>query len=129
MAEKFNTRNVAQKEIYDSYMGILRISPNEINGTEIDDATQLLNTLYDEDKKQRTEIILSDSDGNILPITFQPRAFEQSVIKRNSTNTIDTESKVDVLNVSTIIGVSGGTKGNLYVSDTLKCRSTLIITE
>lgn len=128
MAENFNTRNVAQKEIYDSYMGILRISPNEINGTEFDDATQLLNTLYDEDKKQRTEIILSDSDGNILPITFQPRAFEQSVIRRNVAQGIDTEQKTDVLNVSTIIGISGGTKGNLYVSDTLKCRSTLIVT-
>jgi hypothetical protein len=91
MAENFNTRNVAQKEIYDSYMGILRISPNEINGTEFDDATQLLNTLYDEDKKQRTQIILSDSDGNILPITFQPRAFEQSVIRRNVAQGIDTE--------------------------------------
>lgn len=28
MADRYNVRNVAQKEIYDSYMGILRISPN-----------------------------------------------------------------------------------------------------
>jgi hypothetical protein len=36
MAERFNVRNVAQKEIYDSYMGILRISPND----GIDDPTE-----------------------------------------------------------------------------------------
>ena len=40
MADRYNIRNVAQKEIYDSYMGILRISPNENEiGEIIDDPT------------------------------------------------------------------------------------------
>lgn len=128
MAEKFNTRDVAKKEIYDSYMGILRISPNEINGIEIDDATGLLNTLYDESKKQRTKITVSDSDGNWLPITFQPKAFESSIIKRNS-NGVDLMENCDIIHITTLIGKNGGTegKGNLYVSDSLKCRSTLLL--
>lgn len=131
MPEKFNTRDVSKKEIYDSYMGILRISPNEINGTEVDDATILLNTLYDEDKKDRTKITLSDSDGNWLPITFQPRAFQTNVTRRDTTTGIDKSNiPYDVLHIATLIGKNGGSegKGFLYVSDSLKCRSTLFLT-
>ena len=129
MAERFNTRNVAQKEIYDSYMGILRISPNEVNGSIVDDATQILNTLYDEDKKKRTTIILSDSNGTILPITFQPRAFETLTIERNQKTGVDFEKEVDLLNVATLIGIDGNEgQGDLFVSDTMKMRSTLILT-
>ena len=127
MSEKFNTRDVSKKEIYDSYMGILRISPNVINGSEIDDPTQLLNTLYDEDKKKRTEVNVSDSDGNILPITFQPKAFEQKVLRKNVKLSVDTYEQADIINISTIIGDASGTLGNLYVSNTLKCRSTLLV--
>lgn len=132
MAERFNTRDVKNKEIYDSYMGILRISPNEVKGTDIDDPTQILNTLYDEDKKERTKIILSDSDGNILPVNFQPRAFETTVIKRDPKSLVDTASQVDVLNLTTIIGKDDGSDSSfanskLYVSNEFKCRSTLII--
>lgn len=42
MADRYNIRNVSQREIYDSYMGILRISPNIINGKWEDDPTELL---------------------------------------------------------------------------------------
>ena len=100
MAERFNTRNVKNKEIYDSYMGILRISPNEIMGTDVDDPTQLLNTLYNEDEKRRTVIILSDSDGNILPVTFQPRAFNTTVVERDTTTATDSFKNIDLLNVA-----------------------------
>lgn len=127
MSEKFNTRDVSKKEIYDSYMGILRISPNVINGTEIDDATQILNTLYDEDKQQRTQVIVSDSDGNMLPLSFRPRAFEQQVLRRDTKTSIDTNEYTDVINVATIIGDTAGTLGNLYVSNMMKCRSTLYV--
>lgn len=132
MAERFNTRDVKNKEIYDSYMGILRISPNEVKGTDIDDPTQILNTLYDEDKKERTKIILSDSDGNVLPVNFQPRAFETTVIKRDPKSLVDTASQIDVLNLTTIIGKDDGSDTNfsnskLYVSNEFKCRSTLIV--
>ena len=131
MPEKFNTRDVSKKEIYDSYMGILRISPNEINGAEVDDATMILNTLYDEDKGCRTKITLSDSDGNWLPVTFQPRAFQTNVTRRDAQTGIDKSNQpADVIHIATLIGKNGGTegKGFLYVSDTLKCRSTLLVT-
>lgn len=43
---RYTIRNVAQREIYDSYMGILRISPNlDKNGKMVDDPTNFLNTL------------------------------------------------------------------------------------
>lgn len=132
MAERFNTRDVKNKEIYDSYMGILRISPNNVKGTDIDDTSQILNTLYDEDKKERTKIILSDSDGNVLPVNFTPRAFETTITKRDSSTLIDTSHQVDIINIATIIGVDDGddsssANSKLYVSNEMKCRSTLLI--
>jgi hypothetical protein len=45
--EYFSVRDVSQKQIYDSYMGILRISPNKINNKDVDDPTTILNTLVD----------------------------------------------------------------------------------
>lgn len=47
MADRYNVRNVAQKEVYDSYMGILRISPNLVYEVDEDDATEMLETLSD----------------------------------------------------------------------------------
>ena len=132
MAERFNTRDVKNKEIYDSYMGILRISPNEINGNDVDDPTAILNTLYDEYNKRRTTVTLSDSDGNVLPLNFRTKAFETKILKRNESNTADIENNVDVINVVSVIGPYNGddsafTNSTLYVSNTMKCRSTLSI--
>ena len=45
--EYYAVRDVTQKEIYDSYMGILRISPNKYNNRDVDDPTTILNTLVD----------------------------------------------------------------------------------
>lgn len=61
---KYNVRSVAPRQVYDSYMGILRISPNNNE----DDPTTLLETIDE-------EIKLSDSNGTKLPITFIPKAF------------------------------------------------------
>lgn len=61
---KYNVRAVASKQVYDSYMGILRISPN--NGE--DDPTSLLET-------KGKDIKLSDSNGHVLPITFSSQSF------------------------------------------------------
>lgn len=61
---KYDVRDVAQKQVYDSYMGILRISPN--NGE--DDPTSLLET-------KGEKIKLSDSNGHELPITFSSESF------------------------------------------------------
>ena len=49
MVKTQSIRNVGSKEIYDSYMGILRISPNMFDGESIDDTTTLLKTLKDKD--------------------------------------------------------------------------------
>ena len=107
--ERYNTRNVAQKEVYDSYMGILRISPISLNDSDIDDPTQFVNALYDEEKQERMKIILSDSDGNVLPVKFSPRAFEQKVTLPVS-NGLSSDTTVDVINMATILD------RNLYVS-------------
>lgn len=61
---KYNVRSVAPRQVYDSYMGILRISPNYNE----DDPTTLLETIDE-------EIKLSDSNGTKLPITFIPKEF------------------------------------------------------
>lgn len=61
---KYNVRSVAPRQVYDSYMGILRISPNYNE----DDPTTLL-------EKVDEEIKLSDSNGTKLPITFIPKKF------------------------------------------------------
>jgi hypothetical protein len=77
---QYNIRNVSQKEIYDSYMGILRISPNSVQGKNVDDPSVILNVLVDfdglfGDKNEQTKITLSDSDGNVLPLYFVPKTF------------------------------------------------------
>lgn len=89
--QKFNVRDVGQKEIYDSYMGILRISPNRMYGADVDDPTTILNTLVDfhgafggvneeGTRNSKMEIRLSDSDGNLLPIYFIPKAFNTKIL-------------------------------------------------
>ena len=50
---RYTVRNVAQKEIYDSYMGILRISPNyDANEKMVDDPTNFLNTIKSEQSSE-----------------------------------------------------------------------------
>lgn len=120
--EVFGTRDVKNKEIYDSYMGILRISPNEVYGTDIDDPTELVNSLYNIEKKERTKIILSDSDGNVFnTIYFQPKAFQQKVVTRDSNTQIEKTDIQDVINMSTIVDTT------VYVSNNMKSRSTLLL--
>ena len=95
MADRYNIRNVAQKEIYDSYMGILRISPNENDNKQIiDDPSEILNTID-------SEIQLSDSDGNKLPLTFIPKQFD------------------DLINIKSYI------KGNIYICNKFQSKSTI----
>lgn len=90
----YDIRGVAQRQVYDSYMGILRISPNYGE----DDPTDLLNT-------PGKIIKLSDSDGNELPIKFIPKAF------------------TDYINISTNVD------DNVYATQTLTVRSTLLLTD
>lgn len=61
---KYDVRAVQSRQVYDSYMGILRISPNDGE----DDPTRLL-------EKIGSELKLSDSNGHQLPITFISKEF------------------------------------------------------
>jgi hypothetical protein len=76
-------------------MGILRISPNKVNGRDVDDPTSILNTLVDFNgvfqglnetatKNKQINISLTDSDGNLLPIWFIPKAFSREVLLKNT---------------------------------------------
>lgn len=97
-----NLRKVGNLEIPDSYRGILRISPNLLN----DDPTPLLQT-------PGTEIYLSDSSGNQLPITFIPQKFKAYVDGRLG--------ECDIINITI-------KTDKLYVSNELNIRQTLYIT-
>lgn len=124
MADRYNVRNVAQKEVYDSYMGILRISPNSYIGKDIDDPTDMLNTLVDfegyfqdHNRYESIKVRLSDSDGNILPVTFLPNTFKSTVLRIE--NGVEHFVLEDVINITTDIS------RYLYASNNLTVRSTI----
>ena len=124
MADRFNVRNVAQKEVYDSYMGILRISPNLVYGVDEDDATNMLHTLVDFRKEYTEEggeikVQLSDSDGNMLPVYFIPRAFSTEVTLRDNGN--------NYTSIENIVNICTWTNDTLFVSNNLDVRSTLLL--
>lgn len=120
---QFNVRNVSQKQIYDSYMGILRISPNTMYGRDTDDPTSILNTLvdfngifYTNNKNKHITVRLSDSDGNLLPIYFVPKAFK-------------TENVYDGLTYSAknLINLCTEVYAQLFVSNKMTERSTIVL--
>lgn len=118
----YEIRNVAEKEIYDSYMGIMRISPNPSNilnnnSKWIDDPTELLNSIVNVKKGTQTEITLSDSDGNVLPIIFIPKA-------KNTTVMIEgVEKTIPLINIVTKI--DDGAK--LFIEENFKSYNTVWI--
>lgn len=131
--EYYAVRDVTQKEIYDSYMGILRISPNKYNNRDVDDPTTILNTLVDinglyqgvnekASKNKRVQVHLSDSDGNILPIYFIPKAYTKQVYLKSKQEDGFYQTK-DIINIVTKVSDSGLT----YVSNSFTGRSTLIL--
>lgn len=127
MADRYNVRNVAQKEVYDSYMGILRISPNLVYEVDEDDATDMLHTLadfrneynskYQKDSDRQIKVQVSDSDGNMLPIYFIPRAFETEVTIRDKGNVTS--------NIENIINICTWADNFVYVTNNVDIRSTL----
>lgn len=122
---QYNIRNVSQKEIYDSYMGILRISPNSVQGKNVDDPSVILNVLVDfdglfGDKNEQTKITLSDSDGNVLPLYFVPKTFQTVVNINKDGQYIDTKS---------IINLVSKIDGYTYVSKGLTSRSTILLSD
>ena len=108
-------RNVSNKEIYDSYMGIIRISPNPVGEELLDDTTVLLKTLKTKDG-QDNKVILSDSDGNQLGIYFVPRARKTLVI-----NELSSEQIRDVVNFIV------KTDDAFFVTKSFNVRSTLFV--
>lgn len=107
-------RNVANQEIYDSYCGILRISPYVQDDIYIDDPTALLKSVGE-------EIKLSDSVGNFLNITFVPQQLTTLVVDENSSNKDETTFvEVNVINVTQKVN-------NLYVVDKLTVSPTFWI--
>lgn len=113
--EQITLRDVGNKQIYDSYMGILRISPNTLDGEIIDDTYLFLSNpkvkVSDTEIADR-KIILSDSDGFELGAYFIPRV--------KSTVLLD-ESKKNLINVTYHVD------SELFVSQSLHARSTIIV--
>lgn len=104
-----NLRSVGNFEIPDSYMGILRISPNIVvsDNVEIteDDPSELL-------IEGNNEVILSDSGGNELPFTFKSKLHKITL----SDKTV----------INDFISVSHNYK-KLYIVNGLNVRSTIFI--
>lgn len=116
---RYTVRNVAQKEIYDSYMGILRISPNlDSNGKMVDDPTNFLTTIGCQD------IQLSSSNGDPLPVHFVPYVFSTPNVLTISEGNMIRETK-DIVNVSTDTTITNYASGNTYVSNEFIARSTI----
>lgn len=126
--EKYQIRNVAEREIYDSYMGIMRISPNPVSDSNdklMDDPTNHLNSILSVDALTRTqkqmEIILSDSDGNKLPITFLPKAKKTTVLVcEGESKYLDSKP---IINIVTKISDDA----RLFVTDNFCSHSTIYL--
>lgn len=106
MPDKVKVRDVGLREIYDSYMGILRISPDE---EMRDDMTDSL--------IEGKSLPLSDSDGNQLPITFASK-FRKDVSVMKTENLTET---VDFVSVITQI------ENRLFASESANICSTLYL--
>ena len=121
---RFNVRNVAQKEIYDSYMGILRISPNlDSNGKMVDDPTDFL-TRLGISEQDNLNVQLSSSNGDPLPVHFVPYSFLTSNIYINEGGNISRQEK-NIINITTDTTLSNKVSGNTYVSKEFIARSSL----
>lgn len=114
--EQVPLRNVALKEIYESYMGILRISPNLDGGAEVDDPTMFLGNPKDGSNDRR--IILTDSDGVKLGVDFIPRVRATEVV----TDAKGTKATQNVINMTM------DTDG-LFAVESYNVRSTLFVNE
>lgn len=105
--KKYNVRDVNNREIYESYMGILRISPDD-NG--VDDITETLKT-------PGNEIRLSDSDGDNLGITFVSHSYITNIKKAENAES----EEVNLINIESKI------ENTIFVTKTANIRSTLLI--
>lgn len=115
--EEITIRNVSAEQVYDSYMGILRISPNFLDGEKIDDATLLLGNPKNGDENTDRKIVLSDSDGNRLGVDFIPRVRTTDVVGKNGV-----KSTANVINMTM-------NADNVFASKSYNVRATLIVND
>lgn len=128
MAIRQAVRNVAEEQIYDTYMGILRISPNinPSSGATEDSASSLFLRLGE-------EIELSDSIGNKMALKFVPKASEMTVLSKNGrsevkdvvnmthhvdtfyTNNLSVRSKIIINDKDLLLDDLTSRKSNLYI--------------
>lgn len=113
--EQLNIRDVGNQQVYDSYMGILRISPNIIDGESMDDTTLVFSNPKESNGEDR-KIIISDSDGIELGAYFVPRVKKTKVL-----------NQYNELEDAEVINLSFHTNNTLYVSQSLNVRSTLFL--
>lgn len=105
MADKIKIRDVGLREIYDSYMGILRISPDKDMNDDITDALLA-----------GTEVELSDSDGNPLSLTFIGKKSVTSVLP------LDESGEKRMVN---LVNMVSRVKDILFAAESVNVRSTL----
>lgn len=107
MANKIKVRDVGLREIYDSYMGIIRISPDRDMNDDISSA--FLND---------SEIELSDSDGNELSLTFTGKKSQTTVLP------LDKDGNKHIVN---LVSVVSRVKDILFAVESVNVRSTLYL--
>lgn len=112
---KIEVRDVGAKHIYDSYKGILRISPSELNGELVDSMTLAFTNPWVDANTQR-KIILSDSDGIRVGIYFTAFVKKLNIVDANK-NAVQ----------GNIINVSTNVDENLFVTNSFNIRSTLSV--
>lgn len=103
-------RDVTNREIYDSFRGIFRISPN--TSELIDDPTPLLTTMDE-------EIKLSDSEGNYMGITFIPKKILTTIKVGNSKEGLE-DKEAEIINITQKCP-------HLYIVDELNIKPLLYI--
>lgn len=116
--EQITIRDVGNKQVYDSYMGILRISPNMLDGEIVDDTTLVISNPKEQNGSSWVDrkIILSDSDGFELGAYFVPKV--------RTTTVYDGKDQYSIKNV---INLTFNSDNEMYVSKSLNVRSTLFV--
>ena len=107
-------RDVTQQEIFNSYRGILRISPNYIAEKGVDNTEDLY-------IKNKTKIRLSDSAGDLFDIHFYSKTFNCSVV-----DSINVNRNTDLINMVHYYNVLRINK-NLNIKSTLSCDKLVAI--
>lgn len=118
-------RDVAQQEIFNSYRGILRISPNYFEEAEVDDTTDLYNSSDDFYKtgnktnspdSSTTKIHLSDSAGDLFDIYFYPKTY------RCTLTTVGTVDLVNMVHYYNILRINK----KINIKSTLSCNNIIV---